>query len=39
MRLLKKTLSALRMRSGTPDEAARKYDGTAASHKATCMVE
>ena len=39
MRLLKKTLSELRMRSGTPDEAARKYDGTAASHKATCMVE
>lgn len=39
MRLLKKTLSALRMPSGTPDEAARKYDGTAASHKATCMVE
>ena len=39
MRLLKKTLSELRMRSGTPDEAARKYDGTAASRKATCMVE
>ena len=39
MRLLKKTLSALRMRSGTPDEAARKYGGTAVSHRATCMVE